>query len=127
MTIPVLAHAQRIGYTWLDGMQGHVAFADNRMVLGAGTKAFTLNDTVGFGIKTQYRIPLIIEANKKICLKSEGTSMNSESICTTFGNGAAITTPRIEQWTRIDGTQFVNIGVGEYQKMVDPTTKPAHP
>ncbi len=102
-----------------------MAFADNRMVLGAGTKAFTLNDTVGFGIKTQYRIPLIIEASKKICLKSEGMSMNSESICTSFGEAANIS-PRIEQWTRVDGTQFVNIGAGDYQK-INPVPRPPAP
>jgi hypothetical protein len=46
MTIPVLTGTQRIGYTWLDGVPGKVAFADNRIVLGVGTKAFTLVDTV---------------------------------------------------------------------------------
>ena len=85
MTIPVLAGTQRLGYTWLDRTPGKVAFADHRMVLGVGTKAFTLADSVGFGIKTRFRIPLMIEADKKICLKSEGTSLNSENICTTFG------------------------------------------
>lgn len=48
MTIPVLAGTQRIGYSWLDGTPGKVAFSDHRMVLGVGTKAFSLNDTVGF-------------------------------------------------------------------------------
>lgn len=125
MTIPVLAGTQRIGYTWLDNTPGKVAFADNQMVLGVGTKAFTLNDTVGFGIRTQYRIPLILEANKKICLKSEGTSMNSESICTTFGAAASIS-PTISQWTRRDGVGFVNIGAGDYQ-IPNPIPQPPRP
>ncbi len=46
MTIPVLAGTQHLGYTWLDGIPGKIAFSDNRMVLGVGTKAFTLADTV---------------------------------------------------------------------------------
>ena len=71
MTIPVLAGTQRLGYTWLDGTPGKVAFSDNRMVLGVGTKAFSLAETVGFGIRTQYRVPLMIEADRKICIKSE--------------------------------------------------------
>lgn len=112
MTIPLLAGTQRLGYTWLDGIPGKVAFSDNRMVLGVGTKAFTLADTVGFGIRTQYRIPLMIEANKKICIKSEGTSLNSENICTTFGEGA----PTSMLWTRpIDGKKYVVIGQGDFQ------------
>lgn len=111
MTIPVLAGSQRLGYTWLDGTPGKVAFSDNRMVLGVGTKAFTLADSVGFGIKTQFRIPLMIEADKKICLTSEGSSLNSASICTTFGAGA----PDSMVWTRIDGKRYVVIGQGEFQ------------
>ncbi len=46
MNIPVLAGTQRIGYSWLDAVPGQVAFSDNRMVLGVGTHAFTLADTV---------------------------------------------------------------------------------
>lgn len=41
--------------------------------------------------------------------------MNSESICTSFGNAATVS-PRIETWTRIDGRNFVNIGAGDYQR-----------
>lgn len=48
ITIPVLAGTQRLGYTWLDGIPGKVAFSDHRMVLGVNTKAFSLADTVGF-------------------------------------------------------------------------------
>jgi hypothetical protein len=82
------------------------------MVLGVDTKAFTLADTVGFGIKTRFRIPLMIEANKKICIKSEGTSLNSESICTSFGEGA----PASMVWTRpIDGKRYVVIGQWDFQ------------
>ncbi len=58
------------------------------MVLGVGTRAFTLADTVGFGIQTSYSMPLMIEANKEICLQSSGDGLNSERICTTFGDAA---------------------------------------
>lgn len=60
-----------------------------------------------------------------MCLQSSGTSLNSETICTTFGSGAAIS-PNIEQWTRADGTQFVNIGAGDYQK-INPSPLPPMP
>ncbi len=53
----------------------------------------------------------MIEADKKICLKSEGLALNSMTICTTFG--AEALDPMI--WTRIDGTRYVVIGQGEFQ------------
>ena len=128
MTIPTFAGTNHLGYSWLDGMPGRIAFQDNRMVLGQGTKAFTLADTVGFGIKTQYTIPLIIPASKRICLKSEGSALNSASICTTFGEAGT----NLSKWTRADGEQFVNMGQGYYQILnLDPRpgvpTLPANP
>ena len=69
MNIPLLSRA-RLGFSWLDGVPGKLAFEQNRMVLGLGTKAFTLADTVGFGIKRDESIPLVISADKEICLKS---------------------------------------------------------
>lgn len=69
MTIPTLSN-MRLGYSWLDGEVGKIRFEENRMVIGANTSAFTLADTVGFGIKTQYKIPLAVEADKDICLSS---------------------------------------------------------
>lgn len=111
MTIPVLAGTQRLGYNWLDGIPGRVAFGDNRMVLGVGTKAFTLADTVGFGIRTQYRMPLMIEADRKICIKSEGSSLNTQALCTTFGQE----TPTSMIWTRIDGKKYIVLGQGDFQ------------
>lgn len=88
MTIPLLSSTNaRLGYSWLetDGTTGKIPFRENRMVLGEGTRAFTLADTVGFGIKTQLRMPLLIESNKLMCLSSTGTSLNSNEICTRFG------------------------------------------
>ena len=71
MTIPALSNA-RLGYTWLDGETGKIRFQDNRMVIGKNTKVFTLADTVGFGLKTEYqgRIPLQLESNKRFCINS---------------------------------------------------------
>lgn len=128
MTIPTFAGTNHLGYSWLDGMPGRIAFQDNRMVLGQGTKAFTLADTVGFGIKTQYTIPLIIPASKRICLKSEGSALNGASICTTFGEAGT----NLSKWTRADGEQFVNMGQGYYQILnldlkPDEPTPPANP
>lgn len=51
--------------------------------------------------------------------------MNSESICTSFGNAATVS-PRIETWTRVDGKNFVNIGAGDYQ-IVNPVLQPSRP
>lgn len=82
MTIPALSRAR--GYSWLEGEAGKIRFEENRMVLGTGNKAFTIADTVGFGVKTQYAIPLIIEANKQMCLQSSGAGLNSRTICAPF-------------------------------------------
>lgn len=120
MTIPVLAWTQqKLGYSWLDGIQWRVAFNDNRMVLGVGTKAFTLADTVGFGIKTQYRVPIMIEADKKTCLQSTGNSLNSEIICTSFGDASALSS-NVHVFTRYDGKKYVVIGNGDYQYQTGP-------
>lgn len=51
--------------------------------------------------------------------------MNSESICTTFGAAATIN-PKVTQWTRVDGKEFVNIGAGEYQTL-NPNPRPDMP
>ena len=102
MTIPRLSQA-RMGQSWTNV----IPFSENRMVLGVGTKAFVLADTVGLGVKTQYAIPLIIEADKKICLESSGNSLNSNRICTTFGNLAPV--------KRFNGKDYVVLGRGDYQ------------
>lgn len=111
MTIPVLSRA-RLGYSWLDATPGKIAFADNKMVIGVGTKAFTLADTIGFGIKQEYQIPLIVESNKTICLASTGNSITNNTICTTFG----ALTPQSMKFTPPGSTlEYVLIGNGEYQ------------
>jgi hypothetical protein len=84
------------------------------MVLGVGTKAFTLADTVGFGIRTQYRIPVMIEASKRICITSTGSSLSSQTLCTTFGE-AVVWQSGIHTFQRFDGTKYIVLGNGEYQ------------
>jgi hypothetical protein len=118
MNIPTLAGTNRnFGTNWLDGESEQIAFADNRVVVGNGTRIFTLADRVWLWVKTTYQMPLIIPADKRICLTSAGTSLNSESICTTFWEGAALDS-RIKTWTWVDGTKFVNIGTGYYQRKI---------
>lgn len=114
MNIPLLSRA-RIGYgTFLDvdtsRKTGKIPFEANGMVLGVGTQAFSLADTVGFGIKSQYLIPFIIRSDKTICLSSSGSSMNSNEICTQFGSGA---TP--VQKIDICGVPYTILGRGDYQ------------
>lgn len=83
--------------------------------MGVGGKVFTLADTVGFGVKTQYAIPLMLEASKKICLDGSGDSIDGTTICTTFGEAAAMT-PGITTFVRpTDGKRYVIIGRGDYQ------------
>ncbi len=66
-------------------------------------------------MRTEYAIPMMIEADKRICLKSGGNALNSETICTTFGD-AALLDPDVVTWTRpIDGKPYVILGQGEFQ------------
>lgn len=51
--------------------------------------------------------------------------MNSESICTSFGE-AANNSPQITKWQRVDGKWFVNIGAGDYQ-IKNPVPQPSMP
>ncbi len=85
MNIPVLS-STHIGYSWIDGQPGKIRFEDNRMVLGVGTKAFTLADTVGFGLRPRFLVPLMIEVNKEFCLASTGDALNIGKLCTVIGN-----------------------------------------
>lgn len=89
------------------------------MVLGMNTRAFTLADTVGFGLKTQYKIPLSIEADKDICLASEGSSLNRNTICAKFGDLVPSSMKFIIPAT---GKQYVLMGVGDFQiRQIDGT------
>jgi hypothetical protein len=40
------------------------------MVVGKESNLFTLSDQVIFGVQTQYQIPVMIPADKKICLQA---------------------------------------------------------
>jgi hypothetical protein len=120
MNIPLLSRA-RLGYSFLDidtsRQIGKIPFSENRMVLGVGTQAFTLADSVGFGLKTALPIPLIIRSDKTICLSSSGSNLNSNEICTEFGQYIDTT----HQTERICGVNYVILGRGDYQ-VPDPAT-----
>ena len=115
MTIPTLANT-RFGYDWLDGVPGKVAFSANGVVTGVGGKVFTLADTVGLGVKTQFAIPIMLEAEKRICLDGSDVGIiDGTRICTTFGEAAALSDD-ITVFTRpTDNRRFVIIGRGDYQ------------
>jgi hypothetical protein len=93
MTIPSLSKKARVGYTWLDGIPGKIPFYANAMVFWSWTRAFTIADTVGYGVKTNLKIPIVIRADKDMCLASWWVEINSERLCTTFGAAAKLGTP----------------------------------
>ncbi len=108
MTIPALANTKFGSSPFMK-----TSFSSG-VVIGKNGKVFTLADTVGFGIKTQYQIPLMIEADKKICLDGEG-NIDDTVICTTFGEAAA-TDASIIKFTRpTDEKKYVILGKGDYQ------------
>ena len=107
MIIPTLSKT-RLGYNWLDAQPGKIRFEDNGIVLGVNTRAFTIADKVGFGIKTVYQVPLMVEVTKRVCLTSLGISMNTNTVCTNFGDLAPLSMKSV-----IPG--YVTIGNGDYQ------------
>lgn len=118
MTIPRLSNA-RLGNSQLDVVPGspnlgRVNFASYQMVLGINTQAFTIADTVGFGVKTGEPLALAIPKNKYFCLGTSGTALNSNSICTTFGTLADATYqtyPNVAE----PSNPYILIGDGYYQ------------
>lgn len=91
MTIPTLSNA-RLGYSFTDIIPGEdgvqIAFSENSLVVGSGTRLFTLADTVGFGLKTELPIPLIIPYDQKMCLTGSGQITN-QSRCSWIGRYTA--------------------------------------
>jgi hypothetical protein len=111
MTIPRLANA-RLGQSWDNALP----FSDVRMVVGQGTRLFTLADTVGFGMKTEYRIPLMIPYDKVFCLSSTGSVLNSERVCTTIGEAVRYIGNGVQIFERpTDGKKYVVLGAGDFQ------------
>jgi len=111
MTIPRLANA-RLGQTW----DNTLPFSDVRMVVGQGTRLFTLADTVGFGMKTQYRVPLMIPEDKIFCLTATGSALNRERICTKIGNATSYLGNGVQTFTRLtDNKKFIVLGAGDFQ------------
>lgn len=118
MTIPRLSSA-RLGNSQLDIVPGspnlgRVNFASYQMVLGLNTQAFTLADTVGFGVKTGEPLALAIPKNKYFCLGSDGSALNSNTICTTFG---ALADSTFQTYPNVSdpGNPYILIGDGYYQ------------
>ena len=99
MTIPTLTRA-RVGYSFLDNVPGRLPFEANGVVVGQGSKVFTLADVVGFGIKQRYTIPLMVEAEKQICLQGSGEAVDNKALCTTFGAAA-------EEFNRTNNTKIL--------------------
>ena len=119
MTIPTLSRA-RLGYSFLDNVPGRLPFEKNGVVVGQGSKVFTLADVVGFGLTQRYQIPLMVEAEKQICLQGSGEGVDNKTICTTFGAAAEefnrTNSTKILTWTRpTDGKRYVVIGNGDFQ------------
>lgn len=84
------------------------------MIVGEGTPLFTIADTVGFGLKTDLQMPMIVEADKKIYLSSDGNGLTSNEIETQFGTYANKDgyTHNIEP---ICGKTYIIMGLGQYQ------------
>jgi hypothetical protein len=100
MTIPALANTKFGSSPFMK-----TSFSSG-VVIGENGKVFTLADTVGFGIKTQYQIPLMIEADKKICLDGDG-NIDDTMICTTFGEAMAMSSnSNVEIFTKLPGTPY---------------------
>lgn len=88
-----------------------IPFRENSVVIGNGTKLFTLADIVKFGMNQNYTIPLMIEYNKDACLESSGNGLNAKRVCTTFGVAASDLNSNVRIWTRpLDGQKFVILG-----------------
>lgn len=111
LTIPRLTNS-RLGTSW----DNSLPFSDVRMVVGRGTNLFTLGDTVGFGMKTEYRLPIMIPADKVFCLSSTGASLSNQKICTQIANGLSLSNTGIQVFTRpTDGKKYVVLGSGDFQ------------
>lgn len=92
-------------------------FTQNSVVIGNGTKIFTLADLVRFGMRQTYTIPLMIEYNKPICLESSGDALNSGRICTTFGQAAEqLNASAVQIWVHpMTGAKYVILSRGDFQ------------
>jgi hypothetical protein len=118
MTVPRLSNA-RLGNSQLDLVPGNpnlgrVNFASYQMVLGVNTPAFTIADTVGFGVKAGEPLALAIPTKKYFCLGTTGTAMNTNNICTEFGT---LADGRYQRYPNVTDTSnpYILIGDGYYQ------------
>ena len=81
------------------------------MVVGNGTNVFTLSDVVSFGFTQKYNVPLLIEADKKMCLSGQGNGVNNTELCTQFGAEAT----NSYQTYNNGQTNYIVMGNGYYQ------------
>lgn len=117
ISIPTLANTI-LGRTTSDM---EMPFKENSVVIGNGTKLFTLADIVKFGIQQQYAIPLMVEFSKDACLESSGPALNARKVCTTFGQAASSLNSNVQIWTHpMNGKQYVILGRGDFQYQTIP-------
>ena len=81
--------------------------SEHRVVIGKGTSVFTLQDEVILDVTTQYQIPIMLPADRLLCLSSTGSAVASNTLCNPAKRYASTRT--------INGSEYVVIGSGSYQ------------
>jgi uncharacterized repeat protein (TIGR01451 family) len=114
MTIPNLAGITKLGMSPVDAYNSKLPFNSHRLILGQGTNAFSIADKVSLWVKTEYKAPIILLSDKRICLSSTGNALNSQMICTTAGRYFTNATHTFTS----GGKQYIVIGEGDYLKNI---------
>ena len=86
---------------------GIIPINEHRVVVGKGTSVFTLKDEVILDVTTQYQIPIMLPADRLLCLSSTGSAIEDNTLCNPVSRYAPVRT--------INGSQYVVIGGGYYQ------------
>ena len=81
---------------------GNIPLSEHRVVVGQNTNVLTLADTVSIDVRTQYQIPIMLPADRLLCLSSSGEAFSSRTIC----NRA----DRYKQAIPINGMNYVVLG-----------------
>lgn len=108
--IPALAGTKNIGVAGFLSKPLYLGStsSDHQIVVGKDTNVFSLADQLIFDVTTKEAIPIILPEDKTLCLRSSGTALNSNTICTTFGSAWA-------GIKNINGKNYVVLGNGSYQ------------
>jgi hypothetical protein len=97
------------------------------VIVGANTNVFTLADRIDLNVETQYQIPVMLPADRLICLQSSTISGTPASLENkTFCNRA----DSYHDVTSINGVDYVVLGAGSYQERISGVyvqTAVAHP